>query len=128
MNLSPIWIIDDDPIARLLIEKRFTRDFDQVQCAQFSNGEEALEKLKEIEPDDYPGLIILDLNMPILDGWGFLDELNIKSDLKNLKVAVLTSSIDAFDEEKAKEYQQVKAFLTKPMNVDQLKADLGISS
>jgi CheY-like chemotaxis protein len=88
------------------------------------NGEEALNffnKLKDTNTESelkiHPQLIFLDLNMPVMGGWEFLDIFNTDnySEFKNIKVVVLSSTIDPEDLQKAKSYPMVIDFLSKPI-------------
>lgn len=125
-KINTVCIIDDDPIfvfgATRLIKKSLFCETILV----YSNGKEALDKLKKIMKSDnlekIPDLIFLDLNMPILDGWGFLEEFTTISPPKNIVVYIVTSSISNFDKQKAKEYAQaVKEYVIKPITPVKLK-------
>jgi CheY-like chemotaxis protein len=84
-----------------------------------SNGTEALTKLKDFKdhPDYLPDLLLLDLSMPLMDGWGFLDAFEkIKDDIKkNITIIVYTSSMNPIDMERAKKYAYVKGYVVKPI-------------
>lgn len=123
MNLKHYWIIDDDPIARMLIEKKMQREQLGAAVQRFTNGQEALDFFLE-RPEERPDLIFLDLNMPIMDGWGFLDESQVKITASPTKVAILTSSISEEDRNKAKTYNCVSCFLKKPLDTEELKSYL----
>ena len=60
-------------------------------------------------------LIVLDINMPVMNGWEFLDKLNTIAIKPLVKVIIVTSSIDSSDKDKAKEYDQVFEFMEKPL-------------
>ena len=62
-----------------------------------------------------PNLILLDINMPVMDGWDFLNELQKIEEGKNIPVVLITSSVDNHDIEKAKTYAQIKGYFTKPL-------------
>lgn len=118
-----ICIIDDDTIfvkltARLLQLGGFSGEF-----LIFKNGKEALDyikpKLLTLEP--LPDLILLDINMPIMDGWEFLDNLQSVPNSETLNINMVSSSIAPSDIQKAESYQLVKNFLTKPISVEKLK-------
>jgi CheY-like chemotaxis protein len=116
-----IYIIDDDPIYQLvtrkLIEK--TKLFSEIKA--FGNGNEALHYFETT--GDFPDIILLDLEMPEMDGWDFLDELlRIENRFrKDATIYVASSSIALEDKMKVKKYPSVKDFLSKPMNLEKLK-------
>jgi len=104
-----ILVVDDDPIARLIIEKnlKLLNYGDSIQKAD--NGEEALFLIEE----NPPSAIFLDLNMPIKGGFEVLDELRASN--KDILVFVITSSSLSADREKCSEYKCVKGFFEKPV-------------
>ncbi len=67
-----------------------------------------------------PDVILLDINMPILDGWQFLDGIITIKVIKKITIFIVTSSIDPRDKEKAKSYSNVKNFVVKPITQDKL--------
>jgi len=119
-------IIDDDPIfvfgaKRIMEMAHFCESF-----LIFPNGKEALDKLKAIieAGESTPDIILLDINMPVLDGWGFLDEFTkIPIDHK-ITIYIITSSIDPADTQKVKLYEGVSNYIIKPITVDKLKSIL----
>ncbi|WP_026755621.1 response regulator [Sediminibacter sp. Hel_I_10] len=110
-------IIDDDPVfifaaKRVLNISEFCKNF-----TVFNNGQEAIQALKPIiqSGKEVPDVILLDLNMPIMDGWQFLDEfIKIKSP-KKLLLYIVSSSIDPADLKKAKSYELVSDYIIKPI-------------
>ncbi len=119
-------IIDDDPIyifgtRRMMEIANFCESF-----MIFNNGKNALETLEKIilAEGTLPELILLDLNMPIMDGWEFLDEfIKIPCEQK-VTIYIITSSIDNEDIKKAKTYSHVSNYILKPVTVDSLKVIL----
>lgn len=111
-------IIDDDPVyifaaKRLLNLSDFCENF-----TIFNNGEDAINALTPIlkSGKNIPDVILLDLNMPIMDGWQFLDEfIHIKS-LKKITLFIVSSSIDPMDLKKAKDYELVSDYIIKPLS------------
>jgi len=116
-------IIDDDPIFIFGIKKMMELvDF----CNEFKiykNGQEALNNLKVIlsSGEKKPDVILLDLNMPIVDGWQFLDEFVKIPSSKEIVIYILSSSIDPKDMLRAKSYDYVKNYVIKPIRTKDLK-------
>lgn len=87
----------------------------------FLGGKEAFEFLVN---DFKPGnsyLIFLDINMPLMNSWEFLELVDHEQFKDSVYVVIVTSSINESDKIKAKEYQRVIAFLEKPINLEKLK-------
>ena len=125
-----ILCVDDDPITLMLYKKVIVKaEFgDTILFAQ--NGEEALDLLKKIKNQDtdtsvsqIPDIIFLDLNMPVMNGWDFLEHFstNLSEENKQIKVIILSSTIDPSDYLRAKKYEVVKDFLSKPLTVEMLQ-------
>jgi CheY-like chemotaxis protein len=116
------YLVDDDDIFRLVANKQMSKHpgFDTVEI--FENGQEALEALQvsALQPEQLPALILLDLNMPVLDGWGFLDQMQQLPLSREIVVVIVTSSIDPQDIQKAKTYSEVKDFVAKPLTESKL--------
>ena len=128
--LDKILCIDDDPITLMLCKMVITKASFSNEIITATNGEEALHyfnALKLSESDklstEHPQLIFLDLNMPVMGGWEFLDSFVSEdySDFNTIKVIVLSSTIDPEDLEKAKKYPMVIDFLSKPITKGMLE-------
>ncbi|MEQ8359184.1 MAG: response regulator [Cytophagales bacterium] len=125
-KINTACIIDDDDIAIWGIKKLMEYANFCENILVFKNGLEALNKLKPMIENgvDVPEIILLDLNMPIMDGWGFLEEfIQIKTE-KQIKIYIVSSSIDPEDYKKAKSYSEVSNFLVKPLKTEHLKGIL----
>ena len=118
--LNTVLIVDDDATARFLIERILRRVGVSQQILTASNGQEALTVLNQIGPS-CPELILLDINMPLMNGFEFLQALQ-HSTLAPLpaKIVLLSSSSNPRDVELAKKYS-VAAFLPKPLTEDKLR-------
>jgi|TARA_R110000868_G_scaffold343120_1_gene604123 CheY-like chemotaxis protein len=119
-------IIDDDPIAIYGIKKSMKEiDFCDTVLI-YKNGQEAIDGLNSMVEDGIklPSIILLDLNMPIMDGWEFLDDfLKIPNcNTKQVTIYIISSSIDPRDIIKAKDYSLVSNYILKPIkSVDLVK-------
>ncbi len=118
VKLKKVWFIDDDEINNMLSMRMLNRVLPESESMAFLNAEEALEIL--MGPNsNIPDSIFLDINMPCMNGWEFLDELTVRN--IHIPVYMLTSSIDPRDQEKAGSYEYVKDFISKPLREDRLK-------
>lgn len=126
--MNGVLIIDDNPVdvrlqARVL--KRCSR-FGPINSA--SNGQEALDILsdpKKHNPSSGipPILVLLDVNMPVLDGFGFLSNLQESNELRtNYKIVMLTSSNAEIDRKRAEQFDLVDRFLVKPLTLEDANA------
>lgn len=128
------YVVDDDPIyqfgMKILLRKVQFSD----QARFFNNGQEAMDALHDLvaKGEELPSIIFLDLNMPIKDGCGFLEDfVKIPQDnRKRVTIYVVSSSINPTDEEKAKSFGVVNNYIIKPIEERHLKnviAELGFS-
>lgn len=111
------FIIDDDKIFVFVFKKILQKIgvFNEVKNIQ--NGYEALTILKNMDENNesFPDLIFLDLNMPIIDGWQFLDEIELLPFKDKLNIYIISSTIDSSEIEKSKNYESVLSFISKPV-------------
>ena len=112
-------LIDDDEIFTYIIKKIIEESEISEQITIFNNGRDAINYLTEVAEEEtlLPKVIFLDLNMPLLDGWGFLDEyIRLKPKMcKKINLYVITSSVSTYDHEKSKEYSDITDFIVKPL-------------
>jgi CheY-like chemotaxis protein len=90
----------------------------EAMVKSFLHAEDALEILK-YKTENYPDAIFLDINMPCMNGWEFLDSLCVLN--ISIDVYMLTSSIDSRDQDKASKYTQVNDFISKPLREERLR-------
>ncbi len=122
------FVVDDDRIYVYGLTKMMHLHNICKNLLVFNNGEEAIKYITPVINlnEELPDVILLDLNMPVLDGWGFLDEfIKLKPKItKNITIYILTSSIDPADIERAKHYTEVSDFLIKPIKLEDLVVKL----
>jgi len=115
MSLT-VLIIDDDDVFIFLHNLSIVESGIATETINFDGGRKALAYLMEQMPVNQPCFIFLDINMPIMDGWQFLEALQTLPGANQVFVALVTSSINSSDHEKAKLYPQVIDFIEKPLN------------
>ncbi len=123
---SRVFIIDDDPIhqriAQIMISKHNLFD----EYFSYTEAQKAIDFLQENKKNEetLPDVILLDLNMPVIDGWDFLEtfETLIKEFKKNIRVFIVSSSVDEKDVLRSKSYFAVKGFISKPLSPDIIRS------
>jgi CheY-like chemotaxis protein len=118
-------IVDDDRIYIFGLSKLIEmNDFCQ-ELQVFNNGKEALDNfLQDIEAgNELPEVILLDINMPVMDGWEFLDEyVKVKHKIKNkVKIYMVSSSVNLSDIDRAKTYDDIVDYVIKPIKSSDLQ-------
>jgi len=103
--------VEDDEIDAFVSDAILRRHFSDFEITRATNGQEALRHLENHNPD----LIILDLNMPVMNGRQFLEKSLQIRHLRDIKVAVLTSSGNSDDKSECSRYG-VKDYFVKPMS------------
>lgn len=126
MNNTPlIFVVDDDPVYRLIMKKMAATCGVAAQLRYFEDGEKAFHHLEHhyAAPGELPTLILLDLNMPYMDGWEFLDRFTDLYPLMARPVTtyIVSSSVAQDDRTKAERYDTVRGFISKPMALAQFQ-------
>lgn len=112
-----IMLVDDDPIFNFIARKLIESTKIEHELEEYLDGSEALEALKQKKsPDELPDRILLDINMPKVNGWQFLEALRHLNISKDMSVTIVTSSIDGEDRRKAFSYPEIDEFLIKPIS------------
>ncbi len=131
-----VYCIDDDNVALMISKKSLQKTFFCNEVLTANNGQKAIEYLNQqlllpINEQKIPDLIFLDLNMPLLDGWEFLEIFENKFSLlhNKVKIVLLSSSINPDDRKKADDNPFVFTFIDKAIgitNVINLKEHPGL--
>lgn len=124
-KLNKVCVIDDDLIYSIAIKHIIKRSEISDDTLFFKNGLAALDYFTahSTDPALMPDIILLDLNMPILDGWQFLDQYEPLAGQfsKNIPVYIVSSSVDEEEYSKARLFPTVKDFIVKPITEEKLR-------
>lgn len=110
-----ILLVDDDPIFLLIASKLIGKFEVPVNISSEINGRLALDFLKQNYNDSDSFIVLLDVNMPVMNGWQFLDELANFYFSNEIKIYIVSSSTDEIDIQKAGSYKNVVKFISKPI-------------
>lgn len=121
-KIKTVLLVDDDKINNFLNE-RIIRKLDIAgDIKVLYNGMEGFKYLTEIaefEPDKYPPLVLLDINMPVMDGFEFIDSIKSLPGFKTFKIIILTTSRNLKDLERIRALGDF-AYLNKPLTKEKL--------
>ncbi len=125
LNKVIVCIIDDDEIYQFTVTKTIKNHNLAKKILIFPDGELAIQLLVDNigNNENVPDVIFLDINMPIMDGWQFLEEyVHIKPRIgKQITIYLVTSSIDPVDVERAKRISEISDYIVKPATPAKLK-------
>ena len=113
-------IVDDDVIFQFTTKIKFEKLGLVEDVMIFNDGKEAIQFIQSGDKEDMPEILLLDINMPILDGWQFLDEFLYLESSKKPIIYIVTSSENPVDIEKANQYDMKKNYIVKPISVKKL--------
>lgn len=125
-----VLIIDDDPINNLICEKVLQRAKFSEKITSFLSAIDALDWLQgqaQVATKIPVDVIFLDINLPVLDGWGFLDHLQASALNGAFQIFILSSSVSVDDQKKAAAHPLIHGFILKPLTFNKLPEVKGIS-
>ena len=107
-------MIDDHKVNNFINQKLLEKHFEELEVLSFEEPYDALDYLDD-DANQVPDLIFLDINMPDMDGWEFIEKLQVNERLARIPIVMLSSSIFKSDLEKSKSYPTVIDFQMKPL-------------
>lgn len=116
-----ILIVDDDSIVLFIHKQRIRNSGFQCDPLLFRNGKEALDYLIGDDSPLTTKILLLDINMPVMDGWALLDALKEHTFAGKITVAIVSSSINQSDKQKASQYPRVVAYFEKPLTDENIE-------
>lgn len=123
IKINTVMLVDDDKIGLVLMNRLIERSGLVGQCISFLYADEALEHLKTTDRD-LIDVIFLDINMPRMNGFEFLDAATeqLGSNFARAVVVMLTTSLRPEDMARARGYEVVREYINKPVTLDDLHA------
>ena len=130
MNLLPdtfpliVYMVDDNPIDIFIVQQMLEYSCPNALLVSFSTARQAIEELNKEKAEDstHAQVLLLDLDMPMLDGWEFLEKYEKSAfyQRKPAPVYIFTASINPKDVAKSKSYTSVEGFFSKPLKEEHL--------
>ena len=115
-------VIDDDDINIFIIKKIVEKTGFDIDMVSKNNGQQAIDYLKQTIASNLPlpQLILIDINMPVMNGWEFIEAYQSLGVTTPVDLYILSSSVYENDIEKTKSYSSVKGFISKPLSMERL--------
>lgn len=126
--MKNVLIIDDDEMYQLILKRTIMRHCGGVEVHAAHNGKAGMRMLAEWHGTaQWPDVILLDINMPIMDGWEFLEAVHetYAKERAQLNIRMISTSLDVRDRERADTNIYVREFICKPVSEDKLKELIG---
>lgn len=123
-------MVDDDPIFRMIFRLTLKKCYPKIDLIEFSDGMQACNAFSDglNQQRPMPRGIFMDINMPVMNGWGCMDKIQeLIAGINNRKplLYVVSSSINPEDEMRANAYDVTSGYLVKPITIDVLKEIFG---
>lgn len=121
-KIDLVYVVDDDPLYIFSMKKVLKLTEFCEEAKFFKNGQEALDELiPQLEAGELPDVIFLDISMPLMNGWQFLDHLIKYPQSEKIKIYIVSSSIDPYDTGKSSSYNIVTDYIYKPITIEKMK-------
>ena len=126
MSKKRVLLVDDDDVFRYIVKRVIELKAPGVELLPTNSCKAALEVLDRIEsesPTECPDIMLLDLDMPVMNGFEFLDTYESKLNRlnPNLKIYIVSTTLSTEEKEKAKSYKSVTDFIGKPIDPDRME-------
>jgi CheY-like chemotaxis protein len=125
--LKYVMLVDDDDVTLMICKLRLKKSQFCEDVISYENGSDAIQYFEDqmaLPPEKRlaPELIFLDINMPVMNGWEFIEtfEEKYQQAFPKTKIKILSSSVDPKDEERANTNKRILGFITKPLTNDNL--------
>jgi len=124
-KFNDVFVVDDDKVYHFILKNLLKKNKIEVNPLFFENGQDAIDGLKEnaAVESNLPTLVLLDINMPVMDGWQFLEEFKkIKGTLnKETIIYMISSSNNPIDLNRLKDFsQEIKEYMLKPVCLEDI--------
>jgi CheY-like chemotaxis protein len=121
--MKRIVIIDDDPMYQLIVKHLLQKIDKSISVTDYENGADAVAGLSAMPSSEWPHVVFLDINMPMMDGWQFLAEAaeKIPELAQRCSIYMLSTSIDNRDRDRAEAMPAVREYICKPVSQEKLK-------
>jgi CheY-like chemotaxis protein len=120
-----ILIIDDDEINNFIAAKLIDKIPPKAKVSTCLNGQEGIDFIKSFinNEEGIPDVVFLDINMPIMNGWEFLEEFETIKDQfkKKIVINMLSSSVYNDDISKSQTFSTVNRFISKPLTIEKIQ-------
>jgi two-component system, chemotaxis family, chemotaxis protein CheY len=127
-RVSIVSVIDDDDLFQFIMKKLLIASKVVDLILPFPNGKEAFDYFQENKrfPESLPDIVFLDIKMPIMNGWQFLERFSKESySKKQIQIYICTTSVNSKDEEISRQFSLLSGYFIKPITRDQIEGVLG---
>ena len=123
-----IFLVDDDHIYQFTAKKTLESMGLQGQVSVFTDGEQAISFIRDHieQPEELPDIIFLDINMPVMDGWQFVEEYQRLNITKKISLYMVSSSVDETDMKRSRAYDVIDDYIIKPVGRNRFEELLGL--